>query len=149
MSGSRAAAPRDRRRRPGGAARVGPHGGGVRDDVDPVRNEPFRVDSHRVMPRFPFEDAALNDIVVHERIIDLAEQLLGITDLRLYQAMLSAKYGEGALERRAAPARRLREPHARRAPSRARLPAARDVRLPERRDGRDGGDQGGVAPAHR
>ena len=69
------------------------------DNADPVRNEPFRVDSHRVMPRFPFEDGALNDVVVHERIIDLAEQLLGITDtdLRLYQAMLSAKYGEGAL----------------------------------------------------
>jgi Phytanoyl-CoA dioxygenase (PhyH) len=69
------------------------------DDIDPERNEPFRVDSHRVMPRFPFEDGALNDIVVHERIIDLAERLLGITDtdLRLYQAMLSAKYGEGAL----------------------------------------------------
>ena len=54
------------------------------------------MDSHRVMPRFPFEDSALNDIVVHDRIIDLAEQLLGITDLRLYQAMLSAKYGEAA-----------------------------------------------------
>jgi ectoine hydroxylase-related dioxygenase (phytanoyl-CoA dioxygenase family) len=69
------------------------------DNVDPARNEPFRVDSHRVMPRFPFEDGALNDIVVHDRIIDLAGQLLGIadTDLRLYQAMLSAKYGEGAL----------------------------------------------------
>src|SRR5271154_5190103 len=67
------------------------------DNEDPARNEPFRVDSHRVMPRFPFEDGALNDIVVHDRIIDLAEQLLGISDLRLYQAMLSAKYGEGAL----------------------------------------------------
>jgi hypothetical protein len=62
-----------------------------------VRNEPFRVDSHRVMPRFPFEDAALNAIVVHDRIIDLAEQLLGHSDLRLYQAMLSAKYGQAAL----------------------------------------------------
>lgn len=67
------------------------------DDTDPARNEPFRVDSHRVMPRFPFEDGALNDIVVHDRIIDLAEQLLGITDLRLYQAMLSAKYSGAAL----------------------------------------------------
>ena len=67
------------------------------DDTDPARNEPFRVDSHRVMPRFPFEDGALNDIVVHDRIIDLAEQLLGITDLRLYQAMLSAKYCAAAL----------------------------------------------------
>ena len=67
------------------------------DEVDPERNEPFRVDSHRVMPRFPFEDAALNDIVVHDRIIDLSEQLLGVTDLRLYQAMLSAKYADAAL----------------------------------------------------
>jgi Phytanoyl-CoA dioxygenase (PhyH) len=69
------------------------------DNVDPARNEPFRVDSHRVMPRFPFEDGVLNDIVVHDRIIDLAEELLGLdeADLRLYQAMLSAKYGEGAL----------------------------------------------------
>ena len=67
------------------------------DDVDPARNEPFRVDSHRVMPRFPFDQSALNDIVVHDRVIDLAEQLLGVADLRLYQAMLSAKYGEGAL----------------------------------------------------
>ena len=33
------------------------------DDVDPARNEPFRVDSHQVMPRFPFEDGALNDLV--------------------------------------------------------------------------------------
>ena len=67
------------------------------DDVDPARNESFRIDSHLVMPRFPFEDSALNDLVVHERIIDLAEQLLGITELRLYQAMLSAKYAEAAL----------------------------------------------------
>ena len=66
-------------------------------DTDPERNEPFRVDSHRVMPRFPFEDGALNDLVVHDRMIDLAEQLLGITDPRLYQAMLSAKYSGAAL----------------------------------------------------
>ena len=68
------------------------------DDADPARNQPFRDDSHRVMPRFPFEDGALNDLVVHERIIDLAESLLGVdaADLRMYQAMLSAKYSRGA-----------------------------------------------------
>ena len=66
------------------------------DDTDPERNEPFRVDSHRVMPRFPFDDSALNDLVVHDRIIDLAEQLLGITDPRLYQASLGAKYSDAA-----------------------------------------------------
>jgi len=66
-------------------------------DADPGRNQPFRVDSHAVMPRFPFDDDALNDLVVHDRMIDLAEQLLGVTDLRLYQAMLSAKYAAAAL----------------------------------------------------
>ena len=66
-------------------------------DTDPERNQPFRVDSHRVMPRFPFDDGALNDLVVHDRMIDLAEQLLGIGDPRLYQAMLSAKYSGAAL----------------------------------------------------
>jgi Phytanoyl-CoA dioxygenase (PhyH) len=66
-------------------------------DADPERNDPFRVDSHRVMPRFPFDDQALNELVVHDRMIDLAEQLLGIIDPRLYQATVSAKYSGGAL----------------------------------------------------
>jgi hypothetical protein len=67
------------------------------DDEDPTRNAPFRADSHLVMPRFPFEDAALNDLVLHDRLIELAEDFLhlGAADLRLYQAMLSAKYSGG------------------------------------------------------
>jgi hypothetical protein len=67
-------------------------------DTEPARNEPFRVDSHRVMPRFPFEDSALNDLVVHDRLIDLAQAYLEQRDIRLYQAMLSAKYSGGALD---------------------------------------------------
>ena len=68
-------------------------------DTDPERNRPFRDDSHRVMPRFPFEDPSINELVVHDRILDLAQRLLGleIAELRLYQASLSAKYGDGAL----------------------------------------------------
>jgi phytanoyl-CoA dioxygenase PhyH len=68
-------------------------------DVDPDRNAPFRDDSHRVMPRFPFEERALNELVVHDRIIDLAQELLGLgsAELRMYQAMLSAKYSNGAV----------------------------------------------------
>jgi hypothetical protein len=65
-------------------------------DRDPQRNAPFRTDSHAVMPRFPFEHAAFNDVVLHDRLIDLAEEFLGLTDLRLYQASLSAKYAGGA-----------------------------------------------------
>jgi hypothetical protein len=67
-------------------------------DVDPERNRPFRVDSHSVMPAFPFESAALNHLVLHDKIIDLAQEFLGMTDIRLYQGMVSAKYSNGALE---------------------------------------------------
>jgi hypothetical protein len=65
-------------------------------DRDPARNEPFRVDSHMVQPRFPFEAKALNDLALHPIMMDLAEEFLGLTDLRLYQAMLTAKYSMGA-----------------------------------------------------
>jgi hypothetical protein len=68
------------------------------DDVDPERNQPFRVDSHSVMPTFPFESPALNRLVLHEDLIDLAEEFLGLADIRLYQAMVSAKYADGALD---------------------------------------------------
>jgi hypothetical protein len=65
-------------------------------DRDAERNAPFRFDSHSVTPRFPFESSAFNDLVLHDRLIDLAEDFLGLADLRLYQAMLSAKYSSGA-----------------------------------------------------
>jgi hypothetical protein len=50
-----------------------------------------------VLPKFPFESDACNDLVLHDRLMDLAEDFLGLTDLRLYQGMLSAKYSDGAL----------------------------------------------------
>ena len=65
-------------------------------DVDPERNLPFRVDSHSVMPVFPFESSALNRLVLHDKVIDLAQDFLGLHDVRLYQGMLSAKYSNGA-----------------------------------------------------
>jgi Phytanoyl-CoA dioxygenase (PhyH) len=65
-------------------------------DREPERNAPFRTDSHSVMPRFPFESGALNDLVLHDRLMDLAEEFLGLHDLRLYQGGLSAKYSGGA-----------------------------------------------------
>ena len=36
-------------------------------DRDPERNRPFRTDSHTVMPGFPFEAGALNDLVLHDQ----------------------------------------------------------------------------------
>jgi hypothetical protein len=43
-------------------------------------------------PVFPFASAALNALVVHDALIDLAGELLGTDRLRLYQGMVSAKY---------------------------------------------------------
>jgi hypothetical protein len=76
--------------------RLFPTAGEFAADLDPARNQSFRDDSHRVLPRFPFENDAINDIVVHDHIMDLAEQFLGTSAVRMYQAMVSAKYGGGA-----------------------------------------------------
>lgn len=65
-------------------------------DADPERNRLLRSATHAVVHRFPFESDALNRIVLHERLSDLAEAVLGTTDLRLYQGLLSAKYSNGA-----------------------------------------------------
>ncbi len=46
-------------------------------------------------PSFPFEGMALNRLVVHERLIALAEDLLGTEQLRLYQGHATAKYSDG------------------------------------------------------
>jgi hypothetical protein len=43
-------------------------------------------------PEFPFKSPSLNALVVHDVLIDLAEQLLGTEDLRIYMALLTAKY---------------------------------------------------------
>jgi Phytanoyl-CoA dioxygenase (PhyH) len=43
-------------------------------------------------PEFPFKSTRLNNLVVHDDLIDLAETLLGSSNVRLYQAAASAKY---------------------------------------------------------
>jgi hypothetical protein len=43
-------------------------------------------------PLFPFDGPALNRLVVHDALIDLAEDLLGTEAVRLYQGMATAKY---------------------------------------------------------
>ena len=62
--------------------------GGVGADPD------LRWDAAK--PMFPFEGMALNRLVVHDRLIDLAEELLGVDRVRLYQGLASAKYSDGA-----------------------------------------------------
>jgi hypothetical protein len=80
-------------------------------DVDPHRNNRFRVapkdpafkfeekpgPSYRRLQfagneDFPFPGEAMNRLVVHPSVIDVAERLLGTTNIRLYQALSMAKY---------------------------------------------------------
>ena len=66
----------------------------------------FRHDQHRWMGEFPFPGTgALNRLVVHPSIVDFAARALDSTDLRLYQAQVSAKY-HGHHQLRAAHAHR-------------------------------------------
>jgi ectoine hydroxylase-related dioxygenase (phytanoyl-CoA dioxygenase family) len=65
-------------------------------DRDPERNLPFRTSSDAVLPKYPFDSDALNRLVLHDCLVELAEELLGTKDLRLYQGLLSAKYSGGA-----------------------------------------------------
>jgi hypothetical protein len=43
-------------------------------------------------PEFPFKSTRLNRLVVHDVLIDLATELLGTDDVRLYLALVTAKY---------------------------------------------------------
>jgi ectoine hydroxylase-related dioxygenase (phytanoyl-CoA dioxygenase family) len=43
-------------------------------------------------PEFPFHSSRLNALVLHERVVALAESLLGISDLILYMGLVTAKY---------------------------------------------------------
>ena len=47
------------------------------DDADPERNRPFRTRSDAPVPRFPFASEALNRLVVHDDVVDVAAGLLG------------------------------------------------------------------------
>lgn len=66
------------------------------DQVDPDRNAPFLTERGTPHPQFPFEPEALNRIALHDAVIDLAEQMLTIEDVRVYQAGLTAKYANAA-----------------------------------------------------
>jgi len=59
----------------------------------PAQGPGFRHDQHRWMGAFPFPGSGvLNRLVVHPSIVDFAVRALGSTDVRLYQAQVSAKY---------------------------------------------------------
>ncbi|MGD0392965.1 MAG: phytanoyl-CoA dioxygenase family protein [Acidimicrobiales bacterium] len=60
--------------------------------VDDERTSVWRRTDGAPWPEFPFDSAPLNRLVVSEALIDMAQELLAVTDVRLYQATLTAKY---------------------------------------------------------
>jgi hypothetical protein len=58
---------------------------------DNERTAPWRT-WDAAWPEFPFRSSRLNKLVVHDVLIDLATELLGTEDVRLYLGLLSAKY---------------------------------------------------------
>ena len=66
------------------------------DGVDPERNAPYFTEHGAPHPQFPFEADALNQIALHDAILDIAEQFLAVDDVRVYQASVSAKYANTA-----------------------------------------------------
>jgi ectoine hydroxylase-related dioxygenase (phytanoyl-CoA dioxygenase family) len=59
--------------------------------TDDERTAPYRV-WDATWPEFPFRSRSLNRLVMHPVLLDLAEDLLGSDDIRLYQGLVTAKY---------------------------------------------------------
>ncbi len=70
--------------------RAGRSGDGGARDEDGGGSYDISWDGRK--PLFPFEGMALNRLVVHDELIDLAQDLLGTEQVRLYQGLASAKY---------------------------------------------------------
>jgi len=70
---------------------VFPSGDEFHDDADHERNERFRDEFGGIVD-FPFRPVELSLLAVHERLIGLAEGLLGTDELRVYSIEAWAKY---------------------------------------------------------
>jgi ectoine hydroxylase-related dioxygenase (phytanoyl-CoA dioxygenase family) len=59
--------------------------------VDTERTRPWR-DWDAAWPQFPFKSTSVNRLVVHDVVVALARTLLGCHDVRLYLALMTAKF---------------------------------------------------------
>jgi hypothetical protein len=63
----------------------------------PATGPAFRPEQHRFRAEFPFYGSGeLSRLVTHPAIVDFMERALGTSDLRVYQAQVSAKYAGDA-----------------------------------------------------
>lgn len=77
-------------------ARLFPSPEALRPQPGPTSEPGYDVRWDATKPHFPFAGMGLNRLVVHDALIDLARDLLGTDELRLYQGMASAKYSDGS-----------------------------------------------------
>jgi hypothetical protein len=63
---------------------------------DSAPNRPFTGDEFGGIIAFPFPAVTLSRLVVHDKLIDLADAFFGTTDVRIYAAELWAKYSGAA-----------------------------------------------------
>jgi hypothetical protein len=63
--------------------------------ADPTDASPYDVRWDGRKPVFPFASPALNQLCVHETLIELAQDLLGTDRVRMYQGLASIKVFEG------------------------------------------------------
>jgi hypothetical protein len=75
----------------GALARMFPTAQEMDGGTDDERTTPWRT-WDAAWPEFPFKSTRLNKLVVHDVLIDLATELLGTDDVRVYLALASAKY---------------------------------------------------------
>jgi hypothetical protein len=61
--------------------------------TDDERTARFRV-WDAAWPEFPFRSRSLNKVALHPVLLDLAEDLLETDDIRLYMALITAKYAK-------------------------------------------------------
>lgn len=66
------------------------------DDVDPRRNDRFRLGQFGGVDVLPFESVEWSLLAVHPRLVGVAERVLGTDDIRMYRAEAWAKYTEAA-----------------------------------------------------
>jgi hypothetical protein len=77
------------------AAALFPSAGTGRVAGDPTGSGPYAVRWDGAKPVFPFASTALNRLCVHDALIDLAEDLLGTDQVRMYQGLASIKVSDG------------------------------------------------------
>jgi hypothetical protein len=74
-----------------GLGEVFPTADDFHDNGDPPRNAHFRDEFGGIVD-FPWPAVELSLLAVHPRLVELAETVLGTSDLRLYSAEAWAKY---------------------------------------------------------